>query len=332
MHVAFFSREMVWGGGEQFLASVAIETSRRGFDVTVVVHQGSGLHRELHGVVEVAPYGAAVSADVAVFNDFHSERRYAVRAGRAGATRVRVVHGWWQASALRNLHSRLAGVRLVTVSSAVRQAVLRSRFAPRQVDILPIGPDHATFQPPDQLQRQQARHRWGMREEDFVVAVVGRPQPSKRLPAAVRLIREAGGVPLVVTSTGGGDRAEEDVLRSLDQQVVASRAGRRLLPTEGPSALTAADAVLSASEFESLGISLMEAMACGLPVVCTAVGGPRDFLVDGKSGICAASLDEARNALIRLRDDAALRLGLGAAGREAVLERTVESVTDVLLA
>jgi len=76
-------------------------------------------------------------------------------------------------------------------------------------------------------------------------------------------------------------------------------------------------------------------MAHGRPVVATGVGGLRDLVVDGETGIVVPPRDPValRSALERLLGDPELRHGLGAAGRErAGAEFSWERVTDETLA
>jgi glycosyltransferase involved in cell wall biosynthesis len=77
------------------------------------------------------------------------------------------------------------------------------------------------------------------------------------------------------------------------------------------------------SRREGFGVACLEAMAHGRPVVATDVGGLRDLVVDGETGVVVPPRDPAalRRALERLLSDAALRRRLGAAGRERARER-----------
>ncbi len=78
------------------------------------------------------------------------------------------------------------------------------------------------------------------------------------------------------------------------------------LPADGVRAeMEAADAFVLASRFETFGVVVIEALACGLPVVCTASGGP-DHLVDRANGLLVAQGDESalRDALVQMRRQA----------------------------
>ncbi len=84
-------------------------------------------------------------------------------------------------------------------------------------------------------------------------------------------------------------------------------------------------------------MSVIEAMLCGLPVVATAIRGPREQVIDGETGLLVPprAVDELAGALRRLAGDATLRRRLGEAGRERALalydEARVVSRTVALL-
>ena len=72
---------------------------------------------------------------------------------------------------------------------------------------------------------------------------------------------------------------------------------------------------------EAFGRVVFEAMACGLPVVCSRRGGYADYITHGVNGFLFDTEDEAIALILRLRDDPALRYRIGHAAR-----RTVESL------
>jgi glycosyltransferase involved in cell wall biosynthesis len=81
--------------------------------------------------------------------------------------------------------------------------------------------------------------------------------------------------------------------------------------------------VVGAGCHDGLPVAILEAMAAGLPVVATPVGGIPEAIVSGKNGKLVQSEDSQalQVALAELLDDHALRARLGAAARQTVLER-----------
>jgi glycosyltransferase involved in cell wall biosynthesis len=89
------------------------------------------------------------------------------------------------------------------------------------------------------------------------------------------------------------------------------------------------------SRREGFGVACLEAMAHGRPVVATDVGGLRDLVVHGETGLVvpAGNGEALRHALERLLGDRELRRTLGLAGRERALERfSWDVVTEATLA
>ena len=86
--------------------------------------------------------------------------------------------------------------------------------------------------------------------------------------------------------------------------------------------IKAADLVVQPSHFEALGLSAIEALACGVPLVASAVGGLLDFIVDGENGLLCPPQDPPALAacLGRLVSDGAARARLAAGARRSVLK------------
>jgi glycosyltransferase involved in cell wall biosynthesis len=90
-----------------------------------------------------------------------------------------------------------------------------------------------------------------------------------------------------------------------------------------PSLLASSDIFVLASKFEMLPISALEAMRAGLPVIASEVGGVRETVVHGETGLLvpSGSVPALAQALTRLTRDSDLRLRFGRAGRRRFVER-----------
>lgn len=93
--------------------------------------------------------------------------------------------------------------------------------------------------------------------------------------------------------------------------------------------LRQADIYVSASKTEGLPLSILEAMACGLPVVATDAGGTKDIIQDGVNGFLIGidNEEELKNSLRRLVDDKALRMQYSRGSRNIAESWNSESCT-----
>jgi glycosyltransferase involved in cell wall biosynthesis len=151
------------------------------------------------------------------------------------------------------------------------------------------------------------------------VLYAGRLSPEKGVE---ELVEAARGMNLVVAGDGP--------LRSQVPNALGFVPHDQLQPLYARAAVVACP-----SRREGFGVACLEAMAHARPVVATDVGGLRDLVVDGETGIVVPPRDSAalRAALERLLGDAELRRRLGAAGRERARERfSWDAVTDATLA
>lgn len=228
-----------------------------------------------------------------------------------------------------------ANAAVVAVSAAVRDDLVVQGYPAGRIRVIRNGIDPAGLAVPADT-RDRTRAALGLGPADRMLLVLARLSPQKDLPtflAALALARrEQPG--LVTRIAGSGPLG--DALR-------AQAAGLGLGPAcawlgqrdDVPALLAAADALVLSSRWEGLPISVLEAMAAGLPVVATRVDGTAEAVVDGATGWLVppgdpAALAEALRALARDPDEAARR---GRAGRARVeAEFSVEATVGAHLA
>lgn len=170
------------------------------------------------------------------------------------------------------------------------------------------------------------RKEVGAREplESPTIICVANLRPRKRqadLVEAVARLRERGvSVRCVLVGDGPTREAVEALVRARKLGGVVECLGSR--PSqEVHRLLQSADVFVLPSLWEGMPVSVMEAMATGLPVVGTDVPGIRELVVDGDTGFLAPGRDPAALAerIERLARDASLRFRMGEAGRRRVM-------------
>jgi glycosyltransferase involved in cell wall biosynthesis len=166
--------------------------------------------------------------------------------------------------------------------------------------------------------RTGARAELEARPGAIRIVIVGRLLPVKdhrTFLGAVRLLRDDG-VDVAAFIVGDGPLAQD--LRSqvvaLGLESAVTFLGNRV---DVQRVLAGCDIAVSSSTSEGLSNTVLEAMATGIPVVATDVGGTGELVVHGETGLLVppGSPADLAGALATLAQDAARRSALGAAGR-----------------
>jgi glycosyltransferase involved in cell wall biosynthesis len=190
-----------------------------------------------------------------------------------------------------------------------------------RVSIVPCGVDTAVFTPRGPVASRSGRLR---------LLVLGRLVERKGQEDAVRALAAVPAAELVVVGGPPADELDDDPevqrLRAIARQLdVADRLvfTGAVARADVPGWIRSADVVLAVPWYEPFGITPLEAMACGRPVVATAVGGLVDSVADGVTGDLVpprdpAALGEALGALLA---DHERRTAYGAAGVRRVRSR-----------
>jgi glycosyltransferase involved in cell wall biosynthesis len=192
-----------------------------------------------------------------------------------------------------------------------------------RITVIPCGVDVGHYAP------DGPEHPAAERTRRPRLLYVGRLVMRKGIGNTITALAEVPGAELVIA--GGPDPAE----LHLDPEVkrlrrLAARCGvsdrvrflGRVDRSGLPALYRSADAVMCVPWYEPFGLAAVEAMACGQPVVASAVGGLSDTVVDGVTGVHIPPRrpDLAAAAVRRLLADPRLRRRLGAAGRARATE------------
>jgi D-inositol-3-phosphate glycosyltransferase len=202
------------------------------------------------------------------------------------------------------------------VFELVRLGVRRSA-----ISVVPCGVDSDFFAPAGPALPRDERHR---------LVVVGRLVQRKGVDDVIRALALVPKTELLIA--GGPDICDLDtdpeaqrLMRLADRMRVSDRVTLlgRVARSELPALLRSADIVVCMPWYEPFGMVPLEAMACGRPVVASAVGGMIDTVVDGATGTLVRPQrpDMLAHALRRLLGDPIRRAGYGLAGRERAVMR-----------
>ena len=219
----------------------------------------------------------------------------------------------------------------------VSQAIAGQFPGSDKIEVLNNGFDLAEFPEPDTSERAAAKTEWGLQNDELVVGTVGRIKFKRKgqefLLQAAKILRERGTNITCLLAGGPAPGAEEQIgqMRHLAEKLGVQAIFTGELP-DARSAYAAMDIfVLPSAQPEPFGGVVMEAMALGLPVVGTNIGGTTEQVSDGETGFLVPPADpEAMAAAIaKLAADPDCRSRMGEKGRQRVGEKfSILSMTD----
>jgi glycosyltransferase involved in cell wall biosynthesis len=220
---------------------------------------------------------------------------------------------------------------IVAVSHELRDYMIAARFPSDRVEVVHNGVEPATV--PSAADCWRARQQLGLDDRAFVVATVARLDPVKDLMtlfeafAKVRL-RVPSAQLLVV---GGGPERDRLAARAAQPDLAGSvhMTGYR---SDVRALLPAADVYTSSSISEGVSITILEAMAAGIPVVATAVGGTPEVLPEESAGgilVPCRDAERLASAIVSLALDQRQRAVMAAAGRRRLESSfTIDRMVD----
>ena len=269
-------------------------------------------HFWMSGVATVA---AAAAVHVPVAQTFHAlgvvKRRH--QGAQDTSPRHRPEVETWLAS--------VADAVVATCSDEVRE-LLAGGARPETMHVVPCGVDLGAFSPHPEPGEEPFG---GPRRQPHRLLSIGRLVQRKGVDTVVAALPHLPDTELLVAGGPEGGRVRDDPegrrLLALAAELGVEDRVRllgRVTREQAPALMRSADVVVSVPAYEPFGIVPLEAMACGVPVVTSDVGGMLDTVVDGVTGV---RVPPGRplllaDALCRLLADPAAREAMGRAGAE----------------
>lgn len=209
------------------------------------------------------------------------------------------------------------GVVPVAVSRDVA-CTLGQSYGIQECRIIPNGIPTADYAAPD-ISPREWRAKQGFQDEDVLFVCVARFAPQKNHALLLEAFSRglAGDPRAHLVLIGDGDFREQ-----LTERAKSLGLGHKIhflgVRTDIANALNAMDVFVLSSDWEGNPLSVMEAMASGLPVISTAVGGVPDLLASGKEGLLVREKDAEglARAMTQLLDNAETRHAMGLAAKQ----------------
>jgi glycosyltransferase involved in cell wall biosynthesis len=203
---------------------------------------------------------------------------------------------------------------IIAVSKELKEKVSSLGVVEGKIKIMPKGVDLEAFKPRD---KNQLRKSLGLPQDKKIVLYVGNLVPVKNPFAIIEAVscmpqEEQKKYLFVFIGQGELKQLIERKIRRLNMDSIFLLTGA-MQPVQIPSWMNTADILVLPSISEGMPNVLYEAMACGLAVIASDVGGITDVITDGKNGLLFSSRDfkTLSSDIIKLANDESLRKELG---------------------
>ncbi|MBN2301674.1 MAG: glycosyltransferase family 4 protein [Lentisphaerae bacterium] len=216
--------------------------------------------------------------------------------------------------------------QIMTLNTSMSQ-YLCSRYHIRKdsIKIIGNGVDAAIFSPytPNQIAIAELKRALGIRKDDFVIGTVGRLEQIKNMKFLINacsgLKEKIPGVKLLIVGEGTEQKDLSQMCRELHLEKHVIFTGKQ---DDMYKMYRLMNIYVQSSLYEGFSNTILEAMASGLPVVCTNVGGNQDLVIHGENGYLfeVDNYHEFANHLNRLYENVEVRHTFSVKSRQLVEE------------
>lgn len=188
-----------------------------------------------------------------------------------------------RAGGARRLFNRISAdllsCRVIAVSKGVERELAESGLRPAMIDTIPNGIDLTPYVP-------RQKRNTGEDRRGFLIGTVARLHRQKALDVMLEAFKLVlASEPTARFVIGGSGPLEDEVRAKIAELRLEAYVRMAGFVTDVPGFLRALDIYALSSDYEGLPLAVLEAMAAGLPIASTAVGGVPEAVVDGQNGI-----------------------------------------------
>ncbi|MCB2216841.1 glycosyltransferase family 4 protein [Desulfofustis glycolicus] len=349
----------IWGGAENQLQQLATRLSTAGCEISIVTRRfsadlskeeslaglsvrrvgvpGRGWISELLFIAGLAMFSFRKAGSFDIIHSHGALKMGAVVSFIALALRKKGIakiatagHGarldgaWYRPVVLfffRRIHA------IIAISTEIEEEMRQMAIDHAKIVRIPNGVDCSRFTAMETQQRIDFRSRMGFAQTDVLVLFVGRLVRRKGLDLLLRCwprLSRRDNLHLLIV--GSGENQEDSIEQEMKE--VIKRDSLRNIHflgevTNPENYVPSADVFIFPSRLEGFPNVLLEAMASGVPVAASAIGGTVDLIEDGRNGLLF-NRDDARHLIDQVNvliDDAELRGRLGKNGQAAVRQK-----------
>jgi glycosyltransferase involved in cell wall biosynthesis len=217
----------------------------------------------------------------------------------------------------------------VAITTGIAEELKSQGINPGSIASIPNSVDTFKFQPISPIERQRLRQKLVIPNKRIIITYTGRLVSYKGLPLLLRVAETIQStfpeVGFVLVGSGGVDmhNCEAELKKFVKEKGLEESIYFSGEVGNVHEYLQASDIFVFPSEEDAFPLALVEAMACGLPVISTPVGGIQEIITDRQNGLLVQARDgqQLYQAISGLLRDPALSVSLGTAAVQTVQER-----------
>ena len=343
-----------WRGGQRQALLLGKELQKKGYPFYFYVQTGSPLHEKaLQAELPVHPVKMKSELDIAailrlalamrrkkcLLVHYHDAHSAAIGAAAAKLAKVplRILSRRVDFPLKKNLLSRLKYGKnldvIIAISEGVKNVLIESGIDQNLIKVIPSGIDFTPFHEAEHSDYLRRELNFGA--DDFLVGIVAHLADHKGhkylIQAAELLKKESPKIKIIIVGEGPLHMELQKQVEQIHVEDMVFFLGFR---EDIPQILCSLDLFVLSSYLEGMGTSILDAMACKLPVVATRVGGIPEVVIDGETGLLVPPKrpPSLAKAILKLYKDKELAEKMGKEGHRIVHDKfSAESMASRII-